>query len=80
MLFSRDSTLIRYDPTRDDHVQFENKPKKQDKPEPVVKEAESQQEATEVMRSAPEVTREQFFDVKANILTEMFGKNKSVCG
>lgn len=77
LLFFSDSSLVRYDPTRDDHAQFEQKPKKQDdRPEPAVK--ESQQEATEVMRSAPEVTTEKFYDVKTNVLTEMFTKKKSV--
>ena len=68
--------MPRYDPTKDDHAQFEQKPKKDDSPELAAR--ESQQPLPEVMPSVPEVTQEKYYDVKTDALTAMFGEKKEV--
>ncbi|KAK3744881.1 hypothetical protein QZH41_013764 [Actinostola sp. cb2023] len=70
----KNSNSLRYDPTRDDHAQFEQKPKKDSSPEPSVQ--ETQQSSADVMSSVPEVTSEKYYDVQTDALTEMFADKK----
>ncbi|XP_032233354.1 nucleolar protein 8 isoform X2 [Nematostella vectensis] len=76
----RDSTKMRYDPSREDHEDYEqivNKTPKQTskEPEPEVSPKSESAEALKVT-SAPEVTKDTFYDVNTTSLAEMFGSKK----
>lgn len=73
----RDSGFLRYDPTREDHAQYEETPKKNSVDDPAIE--ESQPTTSDDMRNdVPEVAVDKYYDVKTDALTEMFSGKKKV--
>ena len=84
LLSFRSSEAVRYDPTREDHKQFEQEKKKPEKKEPEKKKKEekktkkNQQEQDQPM--LPEVSQERYHSVESTSLAERFANKNQVSG
>ena len=79
LLFLRSSEAVRYDPTREDHKQFEQEKKEPEKKKKKkTKKEEKQQEQEEPV--LPEVSQERFHSVESTSLADRFGNKNQVSG
>lgn len=79
LLSFRSSEAVRYDPTREDHKQFEQEKKEPEKKKKEEKKTKkNQQEQDQPM--LPEVSQERYHSVESTSLAERFANKNQVSG
>ena len=74
-IFCRNSSVVHYDPAREDHKQFEQTASEETEQEPDPKLVDEKQPEDPVL---PDVSQDKYYDANMSSLAELFGNKKQV--
>lgn len=75
IIFCRNSSVVHYDPAREDHKQFEQTASVETEQEPEPAFVDEKQREDPVL---PDVSQDKYYDANMSSLAELFGNKKQV--